>query len=389
MAPTREDRIKIIQEIQNLRGSIVLTYITSDRQGCPPAQMSTDAIRPMYDHLKCLGFQKKPKIDLFIYSHGGDVSVPWPMVTMLREFCTEFNILIPYCAHSAATLIALGADNIVMGRKGELGPIDPLIIKLPQGDRPGTQELISVEDIMAYISFLKDRAGLGDQAALAQSVNILAEKLTPWTIGSMYRTYSHIRMIARKLLTSHQVALDERKLSSIIETMAEKMYFHGHAIGRKEANDIGLPIQNAIEQEEQLFWDLLESYESLMQLRNPVDPNSSIPMGQESCQIPIIFATIESETRLDLYTGDYRLTNIRQIPPQLNLNLGFNLTLPANIPLESIPQESQQILQLLIQQIQQQGAFLIQQEIQKQAPIINIVGSLLHIQWVNSTNNGI
>jgi hypothetical protein len=36
---------------------------------------------------------------------------------MIREFCDEFNVLIPYKAHSAATLLSLGADTIIRVRR--------------------------------------------------------------------------------------------------------------------------------------------------------------------------------------------------------------------------------------------------------------------------------
>ena len=52
---------------------------------------------------------------------------PWRIISLFREFAQEVNVLVPYGAYSAATLICLGADEILMGRKGELGPIDPII----------------------------------------------------------------------------------------------------------------------------------------------------------------------------------------------------------------------------------------------------------------------
>lgn len=40
--------------------------------------------------------------------------------------------MVPYKAHSAATLIAIGCDEIVMGSKSELGPIDPALNRIHQ-----------------------------------------------------------------------------------------------------------------------------------------------------------------------------------------------------------------------------------------------------------------
>src|SRR5687767_4265138 len=108
----RAERAKLIREIQDLRQSSVITYICSDRQGAS-ANIGEDAIRPMYDHVRNIA--EAGRIDLYLYSRGGAVDVPWRIVSMLRERCNEVNVLVPYRAQSAATMIAIGCDHIVMG----------------------------------------------------------------------------------------------------------------------------------------------------------------------------------------------------------------------------------------------------------------------------------
>lgn len=104
----------IIRKIEEKRKSKVIVYFTGDRFPFP-AHIAEDAVRPLYDHLLALEFSssKIKKIDLFLYSRGEDVSVPWHIVSMIREFCEKFNVLVPYKALSATTPIALGADRIV------------------------------------------------------------------------------------------------------------------------------------------------------------------------------------------------------------------------------------------------------------------------------------
>jgi len=48
--------------------------------------------------------------------------------------------------------------------------------------------------------------------------------------------------------------MDEEKISTIIETLTEKIYSHGHAIGRREARDIGLPVKYPGPKLEDLMW---------------------------------------------------------------------------------------------------------------------------------------
>lgn len=155
----RAKRQALITAIQTARDSYVVAYVVGDRPGLP-AQIGEDAVRPMYEHLRALGRERIPRIDLFLYSRGGAIEVPWRIISMLREFGEEINVLVPYKAHSAATLIALGADHIVMGKKGELGPIDPIFTRTERGERSVVQEQLSVEDVMSYIAFIKERAGL-------------------------------------------------------------------------------------------------------------------------------------------------------------------------------------------------------------------------------------
>lgn len=384
----RERRLKLILAIQEARDSRVIAYAIGDRQGAM-GQIGEDAVRPMYEHLRALGFEGTSRIDLFLYSRGGGIEVPWRIVSMLREYCQELNVLVPYKAHSAATLIALGADQIVMGKKGELGPIDPILSRVERGEKTVIQEELSVEDVMSYVLFIKERAGLGDQMALSNSIGILAEKLTPWRLGSIYRAHSHIRLIARKLLASRQKPPDEQRVNLIVESLAEKMYFHGHAIGRKEAEEIGLPVTKPNTELEEQMWQLLGAYEDMMKLKYPVDIKGVIPTGLDEHSEGVILASIESDARLDVFRGDLKFRHVRQMPPQLNLNLNLGLQLPPGLSPEQVPAAAQTLMQQMLQQLQTQIAAIIQTEIRKQAPIQRTEGGLYNAFWQEATTEGI
>lgn len=55
-----------------------------------------------------------------------EASRPAPIVS-LPQFCSEFEVIIPHKCHSTGTLIALGANKIVMTKQATLGPIDPSV----------------------------------------------------------------------------------------------------------------------------------------------------------------------------------------------------------------------------------------------------------------------
>jgi hypothetical protein len=64
------------------------------------------------------------QLNLIISGPGGDGTVAEKIIELCRAYCKEFRVIVPNRAKSAATIIALGADEIVMGYCSELGPID-------------------------------------------------------------------------------------------------------------------------------------------------------------------------------------------------------------------------------------------------------------------------
>jgi hypothetical protein len=372
---SRTKRIELIGQIEECRDSRLITYVCSDRQGAG-AQIGDDAVRPMYDHVRRIG--KEKNLDLFLYSRGGAVDVPWKIVSMLREFGETPTVLIPYRAHSAATMLALGCDHIVMGSKGELGPIDPALSRITQDGGTPVEEQIRVEDVMSFVGFLREKAGLGDQTALATNVSILAEKLTPPVLGSIYRTHSHIRMVARKLLTKQKDPMGDQQINLIIEALAEKTYLHGHAIGRKEAKELGLPVVEPSQQLEDTMWELLEQYEQALKITRPIDPDSSLGKDRDEVEEPVTLAMIESRELSSSFSGRLAFQRLRQAPPQISLNLNLGVSLPPGIDPSLVPQE---IVNQILRQVQNDLPRLVQEQIRSQSPALRIVGRLLNACW--------
>ncbi|MCD4771628.1 hypothetical protein K8R30_04420 [archaeon] len=362
----RKDRLEIIKKIEQIRESKILVYITGDRLGAE-ASIAEDSVRPMYEHL--LKFGKVKNIDLFLYSRGGNVSTPWKIISMLREYCETLTVLIPSKAHSATTLIALGADKIIMGPKGELGPIDPTL------EIPSTGQInkaINTEDVTAYVSFMKEKVNLNDQAALSQVISQLAQDITPLTLGTIYRTYSHIRLVAKKMLDSHKEKIDESKAQTIIESLTEKMFSHGHGINRKEGKEIGLNIEPADEELSKLMWELLIDYEKELDLLNPIQFNELLLKNEEIELTDLKIALIESLNKIHYFRNSIKVRKIRQIPeaPQINVNL--NLALPAEIDVSVIPEETQRLIQQLLQDATGLVTEQVREEIIRQSPQIDI-----------------
>lgn len=271
---------KLLKQIEGIRDSRVIAFLTSDQQNSPfVGRMATDVIPFFYEHLRNVG--RTEKLDLFIYSQGGDTIVPWRFVTLAREHCNQLAVLVTYKAHSAATMLALGANEIIMGEMGELSPIDPSIgtpFNPRREDQPQAQPIeISVEDVAGFFNFAKDRLNITSEDNLIQALGMLIEKLHPLALGSVYRSHALIRLIARKMLSLHmQEPTDDPLIAQIVDNLAEKLYYHNYVIGRQEAKSLGLKIVNPPEELEEMLWDLYMAYQSEMGLGEPFDPSQYI-----------------------------------------------------------------------------------------------------------------
>ena len=76
------DKKQLMQQIEGLRKSRVITYLTSDRRGPINARVAMDIIPIISKQLQTIG--KTENIDLFLYSSSGDTMVPWRLVSMIR-----------------------------------------------------------------------------------------------------------------------------------------------------------------------------------------------------------------------------------------------------------------------------------------------------------------
>lgn len=142
------DRKRFYQKIEGERNSKVIAYVTGDRPGMG-AQIGADTPDIFLEHLDVIG--KVDKISLIIYTCGGDTLAAWNIINLFREFCNELEVIVPNKCRSSGTLMALGANSIVMTKQATLGPIDPSITRsmspiIPNSTPP--QRLpISVESV--------------------------------------------------------------------------------------------------------------------------------------------------------------------------------------------------------------------------------------------------
>lgn len=309
----RELRLEALEALREARGSdVLIAYVTSTRPGFT-AIMAPDAIRRFADHVP---EEQVERIDLFLHTDGGESTVPWRLMTYLREYAETIDVLVPVRAFSAGTVTALGADHVVMHPIATLGPIDPTVTDpySPRDDMTGQPLGVGVEDVAAYIAMVKDDFGFGDDADLTEVFKLLTERVHPLTLGHVKRGTQQARMLGEKLLKSRRDPPADEDIQTLLDELTRRLFFHGHPINRREAADLGFPVVIPTPDIEAAMWDLYLEYEADMNLLAPfevvsaaVDAGGQLPksgLGQPVNIPQERRVIIESATQADVYTLD-------------------------------------------------------------------------------------
>jgi hypothetical protein len=129
---SRYRRQELIKAIQETTGRQLICYIAEGA-----AAVTRDDVMPLMDLLHNVSVGTS--IDFMLQTSGGDIDAAVKIVGVLRRRVAsggQLRVVVPDYAKSAGTLIALGADAIVMSDSSELGPIDPQIVSRDSSGNP-------------------------------------------------------------------------------------------------------------------------------------------------------------------------------------------------------------------------------------------------------------
>ena len=172
-------------------------------------------------------------IDLLLQSPGGDIDVAEKIIYMCRKAANGFRVIVAESAKSAATLIALAADEILMSHTSELGPIDPQVsITTASGEqmsRPAQSFLDGLKSIQEEVA----KSG----GKLSPVYFPLLQQLDPALIDFCRKATQRSRQFAEKWLKRYQCKNDPAKAKRIAKKLAdtERYLSHGTIIDHEEA----------------------------------------------------------------------------------------------------------------------------------------------------------
>ena len=209
------NRLKAIQALERARGSRVITMIhrqekrslfgfnvarhidLEDAQTIIAAIKETPPERP---------------IDLILHTPGGLVLAAMQIARAVEAHAGKVTVFVPVYAMSGGTLIALAADEIVLGEFSVLGPIDPQIAGFPAASIVRVRQAKPIEHIFDLTLVLADMS----EKALAQVKRGAVELLTP--------------------------RLEQAAAEQLAEKLAGGQWTHDYALTAQEASALGLPV---------------------------------------------------------------------------------------------------------------------------------------------------
>ena len=247
---SRYSRQEMIRQVEEVTGRRLVVYFST-----PPI---------FADGLDILGFGdllnniSGDPIDLLLQSPGGDIDVAEKIVYLCRARSGSFRVIVPDSAKSAATLIALASDEVVMGDTSELGPIDAQIeIETPQGivRRPAQSFLDGLDAIKAEAESI---------GALSPAHYPLLANLDPALLDFCRKSIMRAQRFAEKWLLRYQLQGDTERAATVARELADnnRWLSHGAVIDAKEAIDLGLTVRQLSHQDPlwQRIWRLYCRY---------------------------------------------------------------------------------------------------------------------------------
>jgi len=185
-------RQAVYAEIEAIRGRPLIVYAAKfqAQPGAPIAIDVTD-VDAFTDLVSSFGPEIQ-EIDVLIHSPGGDPAATERIVNILRTRFVKVHFLIPHSAYSAATMLALSGNTIVLHPSGTLGPIDPQINGVPaRAIRRGFDKVKDTiknegpEALPAYIPLI-EKHSLELLEICEDSEKLSKELVTDWLLKYMF-----------------------------------------------------------------------------------------------------------------------------------------------------------------------------------------------------------
>ena len=234
-------RRKYLRQLNKLTGRAAILYASAwmESRQHEPSELQV-GLPDVQGLMEAVSNVRERELDLILHSPGGSAEAAESLVEYLRQRFAHIRVFVPLAAMSAATMMALAADELVMGQHSQLGPIDPqFIISTPEGARSAPakailnqferakEECSTPANLAAWLPILRTYApGLLTQCVDSQK--LASDMVAGW--------------LERYMLSEENDP--EPKSRDIANWFADYESFnsHGRRVGRDQVREIGVKV---------------------------------------------------------------------------------------------------------------------------------------------------
>ena len=245
-------RINLIKEIESITNRPLIVYASNFLKNVPiplPNSIDESDIIGFSDLITNIS---DSNIDVIIHSPGGSAEATERIVSLLYQNFKSVRFIVPHSAYSAATLMVLSGESILMNEKSALGPIDQQVFD------PFTGRFVPAQSILD--GFEKARKVLEKEGPKAMPVYLPLLSKYDFTIFEICENaISFSKEIACKFLKEY-MKVDKSKAEEIADFLCshKEHLTHRRAIDISTAKRIGLKVIDLRENEKlnSSIWNL-------------------------------------------------------------------------------------------------------------------------------------
>jgi len=235
-------------------------------------EVSIDPVLYQHFFMQRHAMARGEPIALLIDSPGGYAISAYQIASLLNRHCGRFTAIVPRYAKSAATLLTLGAETIIMGEHAELGPLDVQIFDSDyEGYRSGLNEVQALERLHASALEAVDRSVLAWRVRsgkkidtilpvachfVAELMRPLFDKIDTVNYTQRSRELKEAEEYAVRLLENH---LPDDEAREVARALVEQYPDHSFSIDVAEASNLGLQQVTMASPEQSRLFDQLHS----------------------------------------------------------------------------------------------------------------------------------
>jgi len=255
-----EEGLKVVKRLEKVSGLTVVPILFGTSR-----YINARAVDSVYAVLR--GLDPVDRLGVVLFSGGGDIDEAYLLATYLQNIARErLVVYVPRYAKSAATLLALAGDEVIMLPVAELGPVDPVIYDHRTGRYVPLQSILEILNLLSRGEISKD------------VVNAILERLPVIELGDYKRAVEHNAELCARVLASRMMRDDPGRAREVAERLVSFKQ-HSAAITVRDSREMGLRVREAEGEEAECLWRLHELWvENVVELETSQPPEAVEPV---------------------------------------------------------------------------------------------------------------